>query len=223
MDKQSIYTIFKAVVAGLADSNPKSDVKPLPDDLVEHTELATFKIDAVLFSEIIDELEGRFGNRNLDLRNFLNPHEFQYLTLGAVVSQIERDLNTRIKNPVVVYVDDEEENLFVFRRKMAKHIKLVTFTKPFEALEYIKGNSDVALVITDEVMPGLNGNSLCDEVRKVKPVMKFILITGNPQNDTDLLHKTLRGNRFYEFLNKPLDLDKKGDEYLRLIREAMAG
>jgi DNA-binding NtrC family response regulator len=123
-----------------------------------------------------------------------------------------------VANPLVVYVDDEEENLFIFKRKFASAFSLRSFSDPMEALEFILTNNDVALVVTDEVMPKLSGNELCDKVHESKPNLKFILITGNPNSDDDLMYRSLRYNRFYEFINKPMDFEGKGREYLHLIQ-----
>jgi DNA-binding NtrC family response regulator len=119
---------------------------------------------------------------------------------------------------MVVYVDDEEENLFIFKRKFGKKLNLNTFSDPIKALEFIQNSEDVRLVITDEVMPKMSGNELCDRVHLTKPLLRFVLITGNPNSDGDLMYRALRKNRFYEFINKPVDFDTKGDEYLGMIQ-----
>ncbi len=220
MDKAEIYTVIRESLANI--QGQEEGHRPTPLELPENAPLANYGIDEVGLSELVEDLERRFGKGKLNIRGFFNPHEFFSLTFGRLVEQIESDLSLKIKDPVVVYVDDEEENLFVFKRRLGRQLNLKLFTRPKEALEYIRSSGQVGLVITDEVMPGLSGNDLCNEVKKIHPSMKFILITGNPENDTDLLHKTLRGNRFYEFINKPLDLENKGEEYLRLIKAAMA-
>ncbi len=146
-----------------------------------------------------------------------------YQNLGDVAKDIVASLHHGIPKPVVVCVDDEEENLFLFRRRYGKRLNLKTFTDPLEALVYIKSSPDVVLVLTDESMPGLTGNQLCDEVHKYKPILKFILITGNPGGDQNLLHQTLRHGRFYDFLNKPLDLERKGEEYFESMNRVVSG
>jgi DNA-binding NtrC family response regulator len=77
------------------------------------------------------------------------------------------------------------------------------------------------LVLTDEVMPRMSGNQLCDRVHAMKPGVKFILLTGNPNNQDDLLYQTMRKNRFYEFLRKPLDLENRYDELLNLFESVL--
>jgi hypothetical protein len=52
--------------------------------------------------------------------------------------------------------------------------------------------------------------------------MKFILITGNPNSDGDLMYRALRRNRFFEFFNKPVDFEAKSEEYLGLINRIIA-
>ena len=39
---------------------------------------------------------------------------------------------------MVVYVDDEEENLFIFKRRFGKDFPIKTFSDPHEALSFIK-------------------------------------------------------------------------------------
>jgi hypothetical protein len=52
-------------------------------------------------------------------------------------------------------------------------------------------------------------------------MLKFILITGNPNSDDDLMYRSLRNSRFYDFINKPVDLEGKGEEYLKLFQDIL--
>lgn len=220
MERDALYTLIKASFGSIQKDYP--DVQALPGLPPEDQVLEVFGIDEVVFSDFIEDMEIRLGGRRLNLDIFINRQEFGNLTFGRLLDHLGKVLATRIKKPLVVYVDDEDENLFVFKRKFGKDLNLQTFTDSLEAFEYITSNPDVALVITDEVMPGLNGNLLCDKVKEIKPSMKFILITGNPDNDDDLMYNTLRGNRFFEFIRKPMDLENKGQEYLRMIQALTA-
>jgi DNA-binding NtrC family response regulator len=151
----------------------------------------------------------------------LSQETLNSLNLGQFLGILSEALLPAGRTPVVVYVDDEEENIFVFKRKYGKRLNLQTFTDPLQALAFIHSDPNVTLVITDEVMPKLSGNGLCDEVHKVKPAVKFILITGNPNSDEDLMYNSLRRNRFYEFINKPVDFEGKGEEYFNMIQSLM--
>jgi CheY-like chemotaxis protein len=216
MNTEHIYEIVREIAAGLEARG--ESVRPLPAALEPAKTLQELGMDLTAFSELIDELSSRFNGKAFHLERFLVPEEYYYLTLGKLLGEISVAFKANSGEPEVVYVDDEEENLFVFKRKFGKKLKLKTFTDPKEALAYVQKSQDVKLVITDEVMPGMTGNQLCDEVHKTRPLTKFILITGNPNGDGDLMYRALRGNRFYDFINKPVDFEGKSEEYLGLIR-----
>jgi CheY-like chemotaxis protein len=216
MNSQQAYAILREIVAALAARGEKTKLLPEAPQL-EKT-LYEQGVDLTAFSELIEELTQRFHGKDFHLNGYLIPEEYYYLTTAKLVAAVSSAFKAGKKNPLVVYVDDEEENLFIFNRKFGKKLNLKTFDDPRAALDFIRGSEDVALVITDEVMPGMTGNELCDAVHATKPLMKFILITGNPNGDGDLMYRALRKNRFYEFINKPVDFDGKGEEYLNLIQ-----
>jgi CheY-like chemotaxis protein len=220
METAAIYEIIRDIVAGLAARD--SAYSPLPEKLNEDDNLTDLGLDITTLPEVGIELETRLGEKKLGLDEILNPEDLNAMTMGDLLRHVRNALSTHKKNPVVVYVDDEEENLFVFQRKFGKRLNIKTFTDSREALAFIKDCDDVALVITDEVMPNLGGNQLCDEVHKAKPALKFILITGNPNSDGDLLYRSLRSNRFYDFINKPVDFAGKGEEYFRMFSDIIA-
>lgn len=220
MNTERAYAIVRDITAALEARG--ENVKPLAEVSQPEATLYELGVDLTAFSELIEELSLRFNGKDFHLQGYLIPEEYYYLTVDKLVTTIASAFKTTSKEPEVVYVDDEEENLFVFKRKFGKKLKVKTFTDPKAALLYIQRTEDVKLVITDEVMPGMSGNELCDAVHETKPLMKFILITGNPNSDDDLMYRALRRNRFFEFFNKPVDFDAKGEEYLALINRIIA-
>lgn len=219
MDTNKSYEILKEIVEGMAERG--EIVKRLPPDIQPDKTLDELGIDLIAFSDIAEEFRRRFDGRQFQFDSFMLPQEYFYVTIGRFLDSVAISTRPTTKNPEVVYVDDEEENIFLMKRKFGKELNLKTFTEPLLALAYVRSNTNVALVITDEVMPKLSGNELCDEVRKTHPNIKFILVTGNPNSDEDLMYRSLRLSRFYEFLNKPLDFDNKGGEYLKTIQSAL--
>lgn len=216
MDKNQAYGILREIVAILTERG--ENIPPMPQDIPNGKTLQELGIDLIAFSDIAEEFSNRFNGKDFHLSAFSVPEEFSYLTVEMFLDSITSGLRITTKNPVVVYVDDEEENLFIFSRKYAKRMNLKTFTDPLQALAFIKSNEAVSLVITDEVMPNMSGNALCDEVHKTKPKLKFILITGNPNSDEDLMYHALGKNRFFDFINKPVDFENKGEEYFNLFQ-----
>jgi len=216
MNTEKIYELVCAAVNELRKED--EDILALDKPIQKDKPLHEYGLDSFTLGELERDLESRLDGHKLGFDSFLVPENFYSVTVGHIVEQISNRVGSVVKDPVVVYVDDEEENLFVFKRKFGKALTLKTFANPVEALEYIKSTDTVALVITDEVMPSLSGNQLCDEVKKVKPYMNFILITGNPENDDQLMYKTLRHSRFYEFIQKPVDFEGKYNDYLSMIQ-----
>jgi CheY-like chemotaxis protein len=217
MGNKEIYEILKDIVAGLRKED--ESFQPLPGEFNPNLTLDEAGLDLATLPEVLSEIKARFNGKDLDLESFLVAEVLNTSTVGQLVEKILLGFSPKMaREAIVVYVDDEEENLFVFKRKYGKVLNLKTFTEPISALEFIRQNENVRLVITDEVMPKMSGNELCDAVHETKPLMKFILITGNPNNDGDLMYRALRRNRFYEFINKPLDLEGKGQEYLVTIQ-----
>jgi CheY-like chemotaxis protein len=215
MNTQRAYAIVRDIAAALEARGEK--IKTLPEAPPPDATLYELGVDLTAFSELVEELSLRFHGKDFHLQGYLIPEEYYYLTVDKLVTTISSAFKTTCKEPEVVYVDDEEENLFVFKRKFGKRLKIKTFLDPKAALLYVQRSEDVKLVITDEVMPGMSGNELCDAVHDTKPLMKFIIITGNPNSDGDLMYRALRKNRFFEFFNKPVDFAAKGEEYLSLI------
>jgi CheY-like chemotaxis protein len=217
MNREDIYLLLRSAVEDIRKED--DEIESLPLELSEEDKLlSSYNFDISSLGQLQRLIESRLDGRNLNFECFMIPENFYKFTIKNILDEISNVTAPVQKNPIVVYVDDEEENLFIFKRKFSKDLNIKTFTNPAEALAFIVSNQDVALVITDEVMPGLKGNQLCDEVHKVKPFMKFILITGNPENDSDLMYNTLRKNRFFEFFQKPVDFDKKREEYLNMIK-----
>jgi CheY-like chemotaxis protein len=220
MEATELYGIIKEIIAKLSSRDPSYSA--LPETLDPETSLDDLGLDITTLPEVVADLESRLGGRDLKLGGILNPSDLNTMSIGDLLKQVGLSLAAGRKNPITVYVDDEEENIFVFKRKYGKRLNLKTFTSPTEALAFIKASDDVALVITDEVMPGMGGNELCDAVHAFKPLMKFVLMTGNPNSDGDLMYRSLSRNRFYDFINKPVDFEKKGEEYFAMFQRLLA-
>lgn len=216
MNREELYRILHSISLELSASD--DTFNPLPAVPDWNASLEDLQIDLITGQDYFRMLETRIPTKRFrGVPNLVEKLQM-FRNLGQLCDHILREGFEKSGNFEVVYVDDEQENLFIFKRKFGKRLNLKTFENPKEALDYIVRTPTVALVITDEVMPGLSGNELCDEVHKAKPNMKFVLITGNPNNDGDLMYKSLRKNRFYEFINKPVDFDGKGEEYFALIQ-----
>jgi CheY-like chemotaxis protein len=212
MNKTQLYSIMRECVREISRKNDL--FIPLSSECNLSASLESIGLDPILLPDMLRELKVPLGGHDLG-SCFDSISSMQ--TLDDLMSSLQKVLGHGIAAPCMVYVDDEDANLFVFKRRFDKLYRIKYFTEPLQALEFILDDSSVALVLTDEVMPGLTGNQLCDRVHELKPMLKFILITGNPNDQEDLLYTSMRKNRFFEFLRKPLDIENRFEELNQLF------
>ena len=75
---------------------------------------------------------------------------------------------------------------------------------PSEALEYIEGN-DVNLVMSDYLMPEMDGISFLARVRDLKPEIPRIILTGYADKENAI--KAINEVGLYQYIEKPWDND----------------
>lgn len=80
----------------------------------------------------------------------------------------------------IVLVDDDEKIAELTGQSLAsKGYKIEVFTVATEALEFIKANPDFNFLISDNIMPCMNGQELINEVLAMDKNIKCILATGD--------------------------------------------
>ena len=106
----------------------------------------------------------------------------------------------------IVIVDDEE----IVLRSISSFLGLetgydvVAFTSAKEALEYIKGN-DIQLVVSDYLMPEMDGISFLANVREVKPEVPRIILTGYADKENAI--KAINEVGLFHYIEKPWNND----------------
>jgi two-component system cell cycle sensor histidine kinase/response regulator CckA len=76
-----------------------------------------------------------------------------------------------------------------------------TGVEALEVMEREKGRIDI--VVSDVIMPEMDGPSMLKELRKTKPDIKIIFVSGYPD---DAFKKSLDESESYIFLPKPFTL-----------------
>ncbi len=126
--------------------------------------------------------------------------------------------------PKIVIVDDEELVLTSLSSflSLETEYNVTTFTSAEEALKYLE-NSDADLVMSDFLMPEMDGISFLSEVRKLKPEILRIILTGYADKENAI--KAINEVGLFQYLEKPWDNDnmlivlRNGLEKQRLIKE----
>lgn len=104
----------------------------------------------------------------------------------------------------VLIADDEERFRSTTEAILKKRGFLVTVAAdgPEAVGKVLKDGFDV--VVLDLKMPGMDGNQALGEIKRIRPDVEVIMLTGHGTYDTAIAG--LRGGVF-EYLNKPCDID----------------
>jgi DNA-binding NtrC family response regulator len=109
-------------------------------------------------------------------------------------------------NERIVVVDDEEMVLTSIKSflTLETDYDVHTFTKPADALEFIRDN-EVHLIISDYLMPEMDGISLLAKVREAKPDVTRIILTGYADKENAI--KAINEVGLFQYVEKPWDND----------------
>ena len=115
----------------------------------------------------------------------------------------------------ILLVDDEEYVLHSMSRLLRKEgYSILTATNAIEALAILKENP-VALIISDQTMPGIKGIDLLKTIKARYPETVRIILTGNA--DDNMIITAINEGEVYRFLTKPWN----GDELKLTIKHAL--
>lgn len=106
----------------------------------------------------------------------------------------------------IIIVDDEEMVLTSLNSflSLETEYKVKTFTSVKEALNFVKSN-DVDLVVSDYLMPEMDGISFLAQVKKLKPEVPRIILTGYADKENAI--KAINEVGLFQYIEKPWDND----------------
>ncbi len=103
--------------------------------------------------------------------------------------------------PQIMLVDDEVNVLNSFRRTLGSRYDIVFAQGAAEALAELCQNPDLAVVITDMRMPGMDGITFIDQARRIAPQAVYLMLTGN--SDLETAVDAVNRGQVFRYLNKP--------------------
>jgi DNA-binding NtrC family response regulator len=121
--------------------------------------------------------------------------------------------NNNGSTPTILLVDDEEMVLNSIKSFFAieSNYRLEAYTSPIKALEDIEGRcKHFDLVISDYLMPEMDGITFLAKVKEKRPLIPRILLTGYADKENAI--KAINNVGLYQYIEKPWD-----NEDLRLI------
>ncbi len=105
----------------------------------------------------------------------------------------------------VLYVDDEESNLRIFKNTFRFDYKVLTAFSGKEGLRVLK-EKDIDLIITDHRMPKMTGVQFLEIVAKQYPDPNRILLTAF--SDYEVLQQAVNSGRIFQYVEKPWEEEK---------------
>ena len=105
----------------------------------------------------------------------------------------------------ILIVDDEENNLQLLKRTFRGKYNILTATNGFDALQIVKEQGeDIALIVSDQKMPKMEGTDFFKQVREMHPDIVKILLTGHV--DTDILVAAINDCDLFPFEPEELNM-----------------
>ncbi len=109
---------------------------------------------------------------------------------------------------LILYVDDEWSNRVVFEQSFGSRFRVVSAGSGAEALEILKRES-IALLVTDQRMPGMSGNELLEHAKALYPNVIRIVLTAF--GDLDPILRAVNVGLVARYLLKPWDRAELGE------------
>ena len=121
----------------------------------------------------------------------------------------------------ILWADDEIDLLkphILFLN--GKGYEIITALSGDEAIDFVKDNNDISVVLLDENMPGLTGLETLTKIKQLKPELPVIMIT---KSEEEYIMEDAIGSKIADYLIKPvnpnqilLSLKKTLDRYIHI-------
>jgi two-component system cell cycle sensor histidine kinase/response regulator CckA len=149
--------------------------------------------------------DSEFG-QGTAMRVYLPRHVETAAELEAAKAErpVEKPKDLTGRGTVLLVEDEDAVRSFAARALGQRGYRVLEATTGTEALEiFARHDGDVDLVVSDVVMPEMDGPTLCERLRSQSPGLKVIFISGYAE---DAFRQHLAENEDFMFLQKPFDL-----------------
>jgi len=125
---------------------------------------------------------------------------------------------------ILLVVDDEPDVQLLMKQKFRKEIKNEEYEFVFaangvEALEVLKQNPEIEVVLCDVNMPQMDGITLLSKVRKINPTAQTVIVSA--YGDMRNIRRAMNHGAF-DFVTKPINFNDLGatiDKTIRYVKK----
>ena len=114
----------------------------------------------------------------------------------------------------VLYVDDEESNLRIFKTAFRRYYKVFTAVTAEEGINILT-NEEIHLIVTDQRMPQMTGVEFLAKILPDYPDAVRMILTGF--SDVQAIIEAINSGRVYRYITKPWNKD----DLKRILDEAL--
>lgn len=100
----------------------------------------------------------------------------------------------------LLYVDDEQDNLFSFKATFRMKYNVLVASSGDEAMQLLEANP-VQIIISDQRMPQMTGVELLEKVQNAYPDTVRLLLTGYA--DMNVVIEAVNKGKIFHYLTKP--------------------
>lgn len=122
-------------------------------------------------------------------------------------------MTTGAKLPLMV-VDDEPDNLALLYRTFRREFEVFRADSAYTALELLEQQGEMAVIISDQRMPGMNGTEFLSRTVDCYPDTIRIVLTG--YTDVEDLVEAINSGKVFKYITKPWDTS----ELRAVVRQA---
>lgn len=113
---------------------------------------------------------------------------------------------TNRQQPSVLYVDDEEMNLTLFRITFQDKFQIHIAKDGFEGLSVLKDKGEqLNTVVSDMRMPGMDGIDFISQAKDKFPHLRCFILTGFPSNEK--VRSAIKDHLIINSFSKPFDME----------------
>lgn len=106
----------------------------------------------------------------------------------------------------ILFVDDEEINLFIMKKRFEEEYDVSTAISPIEGLDILEKSQEIKVVVSDLRMPEMDGLEFVAKAKELYPNIHFFLLTGFEYNEE--IDDAVKNKRVTKLFGKPFDFEE---------------
>jgi CheY-like chemotaxis protein len=121
----------------------------------------------------------------------------------------------------ILLVEDEKA-ILTLAVSLLKHLgyTVLPAATPSEALRIAQESPKIDLVLTDLVMPEINGWDLAERLKALKPGLRVLYMSGYP---SEVISRQVRPGTAFHFIQKPFSLNSLASTIRKVLRAETEG